>query len=180
MTEISTPPPIPENDDTTPAPASPWVMLITMLLLISGLILSSAMLLHYAMDGKEGEAGNPASGFARLLEERKKLSVKVPTAGKQGASENQPSEPTAANPSDSSIMKSFFGGGDDGTVRWPKLEVTGFGQSADAVSSFAIINGKHVLVDTYIGEVRLVEILPQGAVVEYQGEQKVVTIGDDH
>ena len=173
MSEISTPPQVPENDN---APPSPWVMLITMLLLISGLILSSAMLVHYAMDGKEGETGKSFFDFARLQKEGKEFSSKAQAATKQGETGNESATPTASDSSDSSIMRFFSGGGDDGTVHWPKLKVTGFGKSTDTEAGFAIINGKHVLVNNFIGEVKLVEIRTHGAVVEYKGECKVLAI----
>jgi hypothetical protein len=177
VTETSTPPPIPENDNMTPAPSSPWVMLISMLLLISGLILSSAMLVHYAMDGKEGAAWDSFFDLAKqfAMEEGEEFSAR--TQAKQSGSENESSASTGSNPSDLSFKKFFSGGGGgDGTVRWPKLKVTGFGTSADAEGGFAIINGKHVLVNTFIGEVKLVEIRTHGAVVEYKGEQKILPV----
>lgn len=177
MTDINTPPPVPENDNTTPVSSSPWVMLITMLLLISGLILSSAILVHYAMDGKEGADGKSIVDFSRLfLGEGKELSAESQAAEKQAETATQPSDQAASNPSDSSFFRFFSGKKDDGTVHWPKLKVSGFGKSTDTEAGFAIINGKHVLVNSSIGEVKLVEIRAQGALVEYKGEQKVLTV----
>jgi hypothetical protein len=151
-------------------------MLITMLLLISGLILSSATLVHFAMDGKEGEAWeaivNSAAGGG------KEFSEKMQAAGEPGEPVEEPSAATASSSSDSSIMRFFSGGGGGGksSVRWPKLKVAGFGKSTDTEAGFAIINGKHVLVNNFIGEVQLVEIRAHGAVVEYKGEQKVLSV----
>lgn len=176
MTEISTPPQVPENDNTAPAPSSPWVMLITMLMMIAGLILSSAMLMRYAMDGKEGTPGISIFDFAKLLEEGKDFSSKAQADNRHGETGSMSSAPTVSNPSDSSIRRFFPGGGDDGTVRWPKLKLSGFGKATDTEADFAIINGKYVLVNTSIGEVKLVEIRAHGAVVEYKGEQKVLTV----
>ena len=48
--------------------------------------------------------------------------------------------------------------------------------ATDAEGGFAIINGKRVLVGTSIGDVKLVEILNHGALVEYKGEQKMLTV----
>ena len=178
MTETSTPPPIPENDNMTPAPSSPWVMLISMLLLISGLMLSSAMLVHYAMDGKEGATWDSFFDLAKqlVMEDAEEFSAGTQAANKQSGAENESSVSPGSNPSDLSFKKFFSGGGEDGTVRWPKLKVTGFGTSADAEGGFAIINGKHVLVNTFVGEVKLVEIRTHGAVVEFKGEQKILPV----
>ena len=57
-------PMIPENDNETAGPPSPWVTLVSMLLLISLLILSSVMLMYYAME-QGGEDGK-ASLFSRF------------------------------------------------------------------------------------------------------------------
>jgi len=175
VTEISTPPPVHENDNMTPAPPSPWVMLISMLLLISGLILSSAMLVNYAMDGTEGASGKSFFDFAKLMEEKSEFAPEAQAAANKSETTKASSEPAATEASGSAVKK-FFSGGGNGTVRWPKLKVTGFGKSADAESAFAIINGKHVLVNSYINEVRLVEIRTHGAVVEYKGEQKILPV----
>ncbi len=178
MTETS-PPPLPETDNMTPEPSSPWVMLISMLLLISGLILSSAMLLHYAMDDKEGATWESFFDFAKLMEEGKEPSAKAQTTNTQGEPKKESPESTAPNPSGLSFKK-FFSGGGNGTVRWPKLKLTGFGTSADTEGGFAIINGKHVLVNTSIGEVTLVEVRAHGAVVEYKGERKILAVEPGH
>lgn len=175
MTETSLPP-VPETENMTPAPSSPWVMLVSMLLLISGLILSSAMLLHYALDGKEGTERNSLFDFVQLTVDGKKSSAKPQAAKTQGTSDNESSNPEAS----SSSVKTFFSGGGNGTVRWPKLKLSGFGTSSDTAGGFAIINGKHVLVNTSIGDVMLVEILAQGAVVEYKGERKILAVEPIH
>lgn len=172
MTEISTLPPVPENDNS---PSSPWVMLITMLLLISGLILSSAMLLYYAVGGKVDATGNPVHDVARPVEEGGELSS-AQADSRQDAFEDPSSASSPFSLSDYLNKRFISGEDDDGTVHWPKLKVTGFGKSTDTEAGFAIINGKHVLVNTYIGEVKLVEIRTHGAVVEYKGEQKVLTV----
>ncbi len=137
------------------------------------------MLVHYAMDGKEGATWNSFFDLAKqfAMEEGKEFSATAQSANKQSGAETEPSASTGSNPSDSSFKKFFSGGGGgDGSVRWPKLKVTGFGTSADAEGGFAIINGKHVLVNTFIGEVKLVEIRTHGAVVEYKGEQKILPV----
>ena len=173
MSETSIPP-ISENDATTPERSSPWVMLITMLLLISGLILSSAMLLHYAIDMNTKDGGSRASlfDFAGMFRQSREWSTKATSEDIPDASVDEEQE------AQDSAVKRYFSGNSDGTVRWPKLKLTGFGKSSDAEGAFAIINGKHVLVNTSLGEVKLIEVRTHGAVVEYRGERKILTL--DH
>jgi hypothetical protein len=163
-------PPISDKDKPNDASSSSRTMLITMLLLITGLILSSAMMLHYAFDG--GEEGG--IGFAGLLEQDGTWtgdSGKRPDEDAAGA----PAGELTYAPAESAVSR-FFSPRDDGTVKWPKLKLTGFGKSTDAEGSFAIINGQQVMVSNYIGEVQLVEIRAHGAVVEYRGERRVLTV----
>ena len=74
------------------------------------------------------------------------------------------------------MLSRLFGGRDDGAVRWPKLKLTAYGRSKDSDSDFAIINGRNILVNSYIGEVKLVVIQKHGALVEYRGEQRLITV----
>ena len=171
MTELSNTPPSPENDPATSKASSPWVMLISMLLLIAVLILSSVMLVHYAMGGKEGETGKSTFSFANLIEKGKALSTQSEPGAEQQP-ENQ-SETTDFKPAEPG-MKRFFSG--EGSVRWPRLKLTGFGKGSGGQSGFAIINGEQVLVNTPINGAMLVEILDQGVVMEYKGEQKTLTV----
>lgn len=174
MTETSTPPQIPENDN--PSQASPRVMLFSMLLLISGLILTSAVLIHYATDGQSELTWKSITDITRFVPEAKDPPAEP--AAEQVAATQSTSSPSVVSHSTDSIMKKLFSGRnrDDGTVRWPKLKVTGIGKSSDAEGAFAIINGKQILVNTYIGEVKLVEIRTHGAVVEYKDEQKLLPV----
>jgi hypothetical protein len=165
-------PSISENDATVRKRPSPWVMLITMLLIISGLIVSSALLLDYAADLYAQDEHADASPFDLdgLIEQGRKWS-------KQEKHENLPdaSAPQEKEEHDSAV-KRFFSGTDNETVRWPKLKLTGFGTSSDAEGAFAIINGRQVLVNTSIDEVKLIEVHTHGAVVEYKGERKILTL----
>jgi len=93
---------------------------------------------------------------------------------------SQPSEETAESDTeqkDESLPGFFSFPRNDGSVRWPKLKLTGCGASADGSGGFAIINGRHVMIGETISKVTLVEVLPpQHAVVEYKGEQKKLTV----
>lgn len=170
MTEPTTPL-IPENDNDVPETSSPWVMLISMVLLIGLLILSSALLVQFAID-KAGPAEDDGIELANFIEQGKAFAEGLRTEKDPEAS---PDEVQKTTPTESGV-RNFFSG--NGSVRWPKLKLTGFGSSTDEDGGFAIINGKQVLLNTYIGDVKLVEIQAHGAVVEYQGEHKLLTV--DH
>lgn len=145
-------------------------MLISMLLLIAVLILSSVMLMHYALGGKEGEGGKPSFSFANLIEKGKALSVQPEPTAEQQEPESQPMA-TDTKSSEQGV-KRFF----SGNIRWPRLKLSGFGKGSGNQSDFAIINGEQVLVNTPINGVMLVKILDQGVVMEYKGEQKTLTV----
>jgi len=176
VTETSTPPPTPENDNITSASSSsPWVMAVSMLLLISGLILSSAMLMHYATDGREGAAMESTFDFARLMEKGKEFSAKALATREQAASGNKPPSATDSKSADS-VVKKFFSGRGNGTVRWPKLKLTGFGTPVDGEVGFAIINGQHVVMGGTVDGATLVKILDYGVLLEYKGETKTIIV----
>jgi hypothetical protein len=171
VTEPTTPL-IPENDNDVPESSSPWVMLISMFLLISLFILSSALLLQYAAD-KRGDAEGNGIDFAGFLKQGKAFTEGMRAKKEPGET---PAEVQDSQGSESTTWNFFSG---NGTVRWPKLKLTGFGTSTDdEEGGFAIINGTQVLLNTYIGDVKLVEIQAHGAVVEYKGEHKLLTV--DH
>ena len=174
MTELSNTPPSPENDNTESKATSPWVMFISMLLLISVLILSSVMLVHYAMGGKDGKTDRSVFSFAALMEKGKALAAQPEPKAESQQHEDQPVA-TNSNPSESG-MRRFFSGDSSGSVRWPTLSLSGFGKGRAGQSDFAIINGEQVLVNSSVEGVMLIEILSQGVVVEYKGEQKTLTV----
>ncbi len=171
MTELSNPPSPPENNAHSKA-SSPWVMLISMLLLITGLILSSVMLVYYATDNPADESKKSSFSVAELIGKGQALSAQSKPDRKQV----EP-EPVIADtkPAESGV-KRFFSGDRPEEVRWPKLKLSGFGKGSHGQSDFAIINNNQILVGTPINGVILVEILNQGVVVEYKGEQKILTV----
>ena len=63
-----------------------------------------------------------------------------------------------------------------GTVRWPKLKLTGFGSSTDGASGFAIINGQHVIAGQQISKVTVIDIGDQSVMVEFKGEQRTLSV----
>jgi hypothetical protein len=145
-------------------------MLTTLLLLIGGLLLSSAMLIHYGLQSRSGTEG---SGFslAGLMEQGRDFAAKTKL---QPLEEPVTNSVTEAVPEDLGIKKFFPAS--NGNVKWPKLKLTGCGRGVDADGGFAIINEKQILVGNQIGDVTLVEIRTHGVVVELDGEQKTLTV----
>lgn len=142
-----------------------------MILLIGMFILSSALLLKYALE-KGGETEEGQVNFAALLTQGKALADELREKGNIG---DEQADEQLSDESEPGARK-LFGG--SSSVRWPKLKLTGFGRAADGEGGFAIINGDQVLLNNYIDDVKLVEIRAHGAVVEYKGEQKLLTV--DH
>lgn len=160
-----------KSEPQSPEQHSPWIMLTTLLLLIGGLLFSSAILVHYGMQ-RRGGTSDAASGFAGLLAEGREFAARtLPQPQEKTAG-----EPTATAAPESLGIKKFFSGSDEENVKWPKLKLTGFGKGVHLEDGFAIINGKKVMVGGQIGDVRLVNIRTHGVLVELQGEQKTLTV----
>lgn len=182
MTELNNEPAIHENDNEDLSPAKPGVMFITILLLISGLLLTSAMLIHYGFTGTN-ESGESISGLTHVIELLTSKSVPKQTESetsvanqdiRQGEVHANEQE-TGSAPAGFSI-KDLFSKTGGGTVHWPRLKLDGFGLPAEGEEGFAIINGKHVGKGGTINDVLLVEIFAQGVVVEYKGETKTLIV----
>lgn len=174
MTELSNAPPIPETDKEAPQHTSPWIMLTSMLLLIAGLVLTSAMLVHYALERRSGADGSRFD-LSQLLEKGKTLSAQAKARVAESSKPKAAVEEPETGKTTGMGMKRFFPGG-NGAVRWPKLKLTGFGKPTDGEGGFAIINEKHVLKEQEIAGVKLVEIRAHGVVVEYKGERKTLAV----
>ena len=174
MTELSNEPAITESEHEQPEKTSPATMLISMILLIAGLLLASAMLIQRAQE-KSGSSRTALSGFSEFIQKGKSLSsqaiAKVAEQNETTASAEEANASTTSN----SGFKQFFQK-TNSSVRWPKLKLTGFGTSSDGESGFAIINEKHIIVGQQISKVTLVEIGLQSVVVEYKGAQKILTV----
>ncbi len=169
------------RDNDVDAKASPGVMFTTILLLIGGLLLTSIMLIHYGLKGTD-ENGEPISGLTRFVEITKSESVKK-TANPATDAPSSPSftteapvhtPPTAVKSSKFSFKNLFSKEGD--SVRWPRLELNGFGLPSKGEVGFAIINGQHVIEGSTIKGVVLKEILAHGVVVEYKNETKTLIV----
>lgn len=182
MIEPNDEPTLHTRDNDVDAKASPGVMFTTILLLIGGLLLTSVMLIHYGLKGTD-ENGEPISGLTRFVEITKSRSAKKP-ANTETKNPSSPSFTTETSPSTSPAVaksskfsfKNLFSkeGGD--SVRWPRLELNGFGLPSKGEVGFAIINGQHVVEGSTIKGVVLKEILAHGVVVEYKGETKTLIV----
>jgi hypothetical protein len=165
-------PPVSGNKDGIQERSSPWMMIFTLLLLISGFILSSVLLLNYDDSLQARHEGAGASIFELAAQFGQGGNRTMQTESEPIPEKSVEDEPEALD----SAVRRFFSGGNDGSVRWPKLKLTGFGKSSDAEGAFAIINGRQVLVNTCIDDVKLIEVRTHGAVVEYRGERKMLTL----
>ncbi len=172
MIDLENHSPTPENDDGQ-KPVSPGIMLTTMLLLITGLLLSSILMLYHAMERKDGKS--PDLNLGTLLEHAKTQAAKPqkavhpakPQKTVQPAADREPKQKQPA-------IKEILSGGSEKKVKWPKLKLSGFGSSADG--GFAIINNQEVFLGQNIGKVKLVEVRHHGIVVEYMGERKTLSV----
>lgn len=182
MTELNNEPAIHENDNEELSPKKPRVMFITILLLISGLLLTSTMLIHYGLAGTD-KNGEPISGLTHVMAILKSNPAPKQTDSKaldpkQEIHQAEPSthaQKTTSTPAGFSF-KDLFSRSGNGNVHWPRLKLAGFGLPAEGEEGFAIINGKHVAEGSTINDVVLVEILKQGVVVEYKGETKILIV----
>ena len=174
MTELSNDPSIQEDDAGAERTPSTGVMLVSILLLIAGFLLASAMLIHYGPGGKTGN-GCPMPGFAQTLEKAK---GRVAPAETDAGTPTPDNPPTAVSKPKDGETKGFFRR--SRSVRWPRLKLTGFGIPADGEIGFAIINGKHVVEGGEANGATVVEILEHGVRVEYKGETKTLAIDLSH
>lgn len=164
--------PSPSETTDTAAPSSSGPTLVSMLLLIAALSLGGIMMLHYAAKNNPAPEGaeaseKPEAGFnfekiANLFKKEVRPADTNTTA-------------VAAAEEEKGGFKLFSG---DGSVRWPKLKLTGFGVGAGGGEDFAIINGQYIhpgqLID---GKAKLVEVREHDVVVEYKGETKALMVG---
>lgn len=161
-------PQLAQTDGATGKGTSTSSMLVTMLLLIAGFILCGTLMLHYAVKQRAAEGGAvAASSFSGAVFS----AMRDAQRGTGGASPGD-HEPAA----DASSLVGKLLPPQNGKVRWPRMELAGFGRGADGTGGFAIINGKQILVGEHFGKVALVDVNSQGAVVEYMGERQTLVV----
>lgn len=188
MIKLNTEPTSQDTDTDAPS-TSAGVMFTTILLLIGGLLLTSAMFIHYGFGGTD-ENGESISGLTRAWERAKSTPASPPVNSESNETvaaaphpANAPAtttQPDAVVKSSGFSLKDIFSKNSNGSVRWPRLKLAGFGRPSDGEIGFAIINGKHVVEGSTISGVTLVEILEHGAVVEYKGETKTLIVEMTH
>ena len=149
---------------------SPWLMLISLVLLISGLLLTSFLMLFYAWQ-HTGQSTMKSFDFSALMKRN--------TTSAPQTAEAQPVQPVAAD-QNAQPNKALFTKSNGDNVKWPRLKLSGFGTSSDGKSGFAIINGNQVLQGETLGKVTLLEVHAHAVVVEYMGVHKALTMDIDH
>jgi hypothetical protein len=165
--------PASENPLTGQPRRSPGIMFITLLLLISGLLLSGFMMIYYSKAYKE-QAPKTATNPNRDRQTSAQLgSIPEQTESAPLNSENPEIQPEAKN----GIMNQLFGAKSD-SVRWPKMKLTGFGIPVDGSGGFAIINNQQYHVGQLIGgKAKLIEVRKHDVVIEMAGETNILTVG---
>lgn len=143
-------------------------MVFTMILMIVGFLFAGMLLAQQTLQAKSPE-GTPIFDPARLVEAGQSTATRsADPAVPEGEQE------TRTSPLDG--IRQIVNLPPSDSVRWPRLKVTGFGKSTGDSESFAIINGDLVHPGEYAGKVKLLEIRTHDVVVEYQGEQKTLTL----
>jgi hypothetical protein len=142
-------------------PLSPLNVFFSIGLLILGLTLTSVMFFYYGLKNVDLSWQTAIDELAQPNDP-----TWVPPPITAETFETQPEiEETAPSP-----FKNLFQKRDE--VKWPRLTVTGFGRVNDGTGGFAIINGEQVMLNNFIGDVKLVEVREHDIVVEYQGARK--------
>ncbi|VGO14948.1 hypothetical protein PDESU_03528 [Pontiella desulfatans] len=187
MSELSNEPPLVEDQVEFEETPSHGIMLTTLLLLIAGLLMCSAMLFHYGFKAKSPDGEPSKFNLAAIKQKMHALSAQqekpepttpsTPTPPKtQPPPPNVPPVEAAQAPKPDSGINKFFAKRDD-KLRWPKLKLTSFGSSTLPGGDFAIINGDQVHPGQLIEDkVTLVEVRDQDVVVEYMGETRTLTV----
>lgn len=161
---------MPNPDGTEKKHTSPWVMLTTFMLLITGLLLTSFMLLYYAWEHTD-RMGLESFNFSKILN----TVNQQPAANPSADPELMPQ--VAAPAQKEKNGKSIFPSTNSTKVKWPNIKLSGFGTSSDGSGGFAIINGEQVLQGGSAGKITLLEVHAHAIVVEYMGDQKTLTMG---
>lgn len=167
-----------EKDSDTETPSSSAIMLTTIMLLIGGLLLTSAMLIHYGFKNAK-ESDTFATNLSLAQETAKSKLSKNFAHAKTRISASRPfatnSQETAAKPSKINF-KNLFAKHGKSPARWPKLELSGFGILSHEKTGFAIINQKRIMEGSTIKGVKVLKILSHGVLVEYKGETKTLIV----
>jgi len=168
------------TDRNTERNSAPGTMLVSILLLIAGLLLTSALLLDRGFAHK-GQTGKLGADFSQTLENAKGLFAvaKAKSAARTPAPTPQA---TTSEPGKKGILGFSFKEKkkEKRDVHWPRLKLSGFGKAAAGETGFAIINGKRIDVGDATGGATVVEVFDQGVELEFQGATKILTMEIAH
>ena len=126
-----------ENKQVPERGAAPGTMLVSILLLIAGLLLTSALLIDRTLARNGG-------GLAPSLAKAKK-SFSVEKSSPAATAPSPAPQAETSKPGE----KGWFGFSlgkkkKESKVRWPRLKLSGLGKPASGETGFAIINGEQV------------------------------------
>lgn len=152
---------LPQKNNTAQNEPTPGTMPITILLLVGGLLLTSAMMVNYTL-GTKNIYGKTTVNVSALTENLKEKIIVM------NASSSLKKEKTEE------LLP----------VQWPELTLTGFGTGIGGKDGFAFINGQSVVpgqkLNTATEEeaipVKIIKVVTQGVLVECGGEQKLLTV----
>lgn len=164
-----------DSENETDKKAAPAVMLVTMVLLIAVLLLTALMMLHYSGASEALTGASTENGTNTTAQAKETATITEQAGALIHSLKSSDSEKDQAEEKSGGLAGLF--GNREGGVRWPRLELTGFGTSTDRRESFAIINDHQYHPGQLInGKVTLVDVQDHYVVVEYQGESRNLTV----
>ena len=172
MSKSNTKSDLQENTDQKIAPTS--VMLTTLFLLIGVLVLTSILLIQYTSREDPENQKSISSVTKNWFTPNQKnpqtnTVVAIPEAVPVNAHKKE---------NKGFSFKALFPKKTN-SARWPRLNLTGFGDPSTGKIGFAIINGKYLIEGNMVGKVKVRKILKHGVEVEYKGETKVIFVESD-
>jgi hypothetical protein len=159
-----------------PAPA---VMFITLLLLISGLLLTGFMMIFYSKTHESQSSKSVANASpSENINPGTSAKISMDYIAEQTTPTSINSESSDIQSEEKNGMISQLFGTKNESVRWPKMKLTGFGTSADGSGGFAIINNHKYHAGQLIGgKVTLIEVRKHDVLIEMSGETNTLTVG---
>lgn len=155
--------------------AAPGAMLVSILLLIGGLLLTSALLLDSGLANKESPFPSKHIIFSQTLKKTEEIIAYAKTKSANRAPIPS-SQASTFEIKGKNILNFSFKEKDGNGVRWPRLKLSGFGKATANKTDFAIINGNRIKIGDSIRGATLIKIVDQGVELEYQGATKILTI----
>ena len=170
MANLKTNPAIHNDESDNEQTTSQKAMLTTTFLLISGLILTSVMLILYGFDNPKNQK-SPEQ--IQAWEQFKLQLTELKSEKKTDTTAPSPDALDSSIKSSEPSIKNWLSKISSGNVRWPNLQLTGF--SKGKITS-AIINNKQVMEGGVIKGAKVLEIQEYGVLMEYKGETKTLSV----